>query len=62
VQNITYSSSKIKTGEAYTISAGGTATGASTGGLTASGTLGSATEIATVTAGQAPAGGQRRGR
>jgi hypothetical protein len=62
VQNITYSSSKIKTGETYTISAGGTATGASTGGLAASGTLGSASEIATVTAGQAPAGGQRRGR
>jgi hypothetical protein len=61
VQNITYSSSKIKSGSSYTISAGGTATGASTGGLAASGTPGSATKIATVTTGQAPAGG-RRGR
>jgi hypothetical protein len=63
VQNITYSSSKIKTGESYTISAGGTATGTSTGGLAASGKLGAAMKIATVTANQPPAGGgQRRGR
>jgi hypothetical protein len=59
VQNITFSSSKITSGESYTIRTGGTATGASTGGLAASGTLGSATEVATVTAGQAPAGGER---
>jgi hypothetical protein len=57
VQNITFSSSKITSGESYTIHTGGTATGASTGGLAASGTLGSATKVATVTAGQAPAGG-----
>jgi hypothetical protein len=57
VQNITFSSSKITSGESYTIHTGGTATGASTGGLAASGSLGSATKVATVTAGQAPAGG-----
>ncbi|BEL02421.1 carbohydrate-binding domain-containing protein [Actinoplanes sichuanensis] len=57
VQNITFSSSKITSGESYTIHTGGTATGASTGGLAASGSLGSAVKVATVTAGQAPAGG-----
>ncbi|GIE31442.1 hypothetical protein Ait01nite_044870 [Actinoplanes italicus] len=63
VQNITYSSPRIKTGQSYTISTGGTASGTSTGGLAASGRLGSAAKIATVTAGQAPSGGgQRRGR
>ncbi|MDI6100086.1 carbohydrate-binding domain-containing protein [Actinoplanes sp. NEAU-A12] len=59
VQNITYSSSAISSGEKYTVHNGGTATGATTGGLAASGTLGSAAEVATVTAGQAPAGGGR---
>jgi hypothetical protein len=57
VQNITFSSSKITSGESYTVYTGGTASGASTGGLAASGSLGSATKVATVTAGQAPAGG-----
>ncbi|MEV4282532.1 carbohydrate-binding domain-containing protein [Actinoplanes xinjiangensis] len=57
VQNITYSSAKITGGESYTVHTGGTATGTGTGGLAESGTLGSATKVATVTAGQAPAGG-----
>lgn len=59
VQNITYSAAAIKSGAQYTISTGGTATGSSTGGLAESGTPGSATTVATVTAGEAPAGGGR---
>ncbi|WP_430784421.1 carbohydrate-binding domain-containing protein [Actinoplanes sp. G11-F43] len=58
-QNITYSSPAVKPGGKYTISTGGTASGTVTGGLAASGTLGSATQVATVTAGSAPAGGGR---
>ena len=59
VQNPTYSSSAITAGESYTISTGGTAGGDSIGGLASFGELGSATEVATVTAGEAPAGGHR---
>ena len=57
VQNVVYSSSAIKSGEQYTVHIGGSASGDSTGGLSATGSLGSATEAATVTAGEAPAGG-----
>ncbi|MGX6600590.1 carbohydrate-binding domain-containing protein [Micromonosporaceae bacterium Da 78-11] len=57
MQNIVYSSSAITKGEQYTIHSGGSASGTSTGGLAASGTLGSAQKIVTVTAGDAPAGG-----
>ncbi|NUT34275.1 MAG: carbohydrate-binding domain-containing protein [Hamadaea sp.] len=57
VQNVTYSSASIKDGGQYTIRSGGSASGADTGGLRASGDLGSASTIATVTAGEAPAGG-----
>ncbi|GAA0443946.1 hypothetical protein Aca07nite_52880 [Actinoplanes capillaceus] len=64
VQNVVFSSPAITSGQQYTVHTGGTATGASTGGLYASGKLGRATEVATVTAGQAPAGGRggRRSR
>ncbi|MFC7531108.1 carbohydrate-binding domain-containing protein [Actinoplanes sp. GCM10030250] len=58
VQNVVYSSSAVKSGDKYTIYTGGSASGASTGGLSASGSLGSAAEVATVTAGEAPAGGR----
>ncbi|MER7334066.1 MULTISPECIES: hypothetical protein [unclassified Micromonospora] len=54
VQNITYSASTIVSGAEYTVRAGGTATGASTGGLSASGSLGSAAAVATVDTGEAP--------
>jgi len=57
VQNIVYSSSAIKSGSEYKIYTGGSASGSSIGGLRESGSLGSATAIATVTADQAPAGG-----
>lgn len=57
VQNVVYSSSAVKSGEEYRIYSGGSASGTSTGGLTATGELGSAEEIATVTAGEAPEGG-----
>ncbi|GGN66474.1 hypothetical protein GCM10010112_28900 [Actinoplanes lobatus] len=57
VQNVVFSSASITSGQQYTVYTGGTATGANTGGLRASGKLGSATEVATVTAGEAPAGG-----
>ncbi|MEV6966159.1 carbohydrate-binding domain-containing protein [Hamadaea sp. NPDC051192] len=57
MQNLVYSSTEIKSGTAYKIYTGGSASGADTGGLRASGSLGSATVLATVTAGQAPAGG-----
>ncbi|WP_306204932.1 carbohydrate-binding domain-containing protein [Actinoplanes sp. RD1] len=62
-ENLVYSSSAVTKGDKYTISSGGTASADRTGGLAASGTLGSAQQIATVTAGEAPAGGfGRRGR
>lgn len=57
MQNIVYSSSAVEKGKQYTIYSGGKATGTSTGGLSGAGTLGSAQKIATVTAGEAPAGG-----
>ncbi|BAL90525.1 hypothetical protein AMIS_53050 [Actinoplanes missouriensis 431] len=62
VQNIVYSSPAITSGEKYTVSVGGTASGDSIGGLAASGSLGSAGTVATVTAGEAPAGGFGRRR
>ncbi|WP_416977824.1 carbohydrate-binding domain-containing protein [Streptomyces sp. T028] len=59
IQNVVYSSSAIKSGESYRIYSGGSTSATDgTGGLyTRSGTLGSAEEIATVTAGDAPEGG-----
>ncbi|GIM90914.1 carbohydrate-binding domain-containing protein [Paractinoplanes toevensis] len=57
MQNIVYSSASITKGEQYTVHSGGTASGTSTGGLAAAGSLGSATELTTMTAGDAPAGG-----
>jgi hypothetical protein len=62
VQNIVFSSAAITSGTQYQVYLGGTGTGASTGGLTESGQLGSATAALTVTAGQAPAGGFGGGR
>lgn len=56
-QNIVYSGAGIKSGEEYTVHAGGSASGTDTGGLAESGELGSAEKIATVTAGEAPEGG-----
>lgn len=56
-QSIVYSSSAIESGQEYQVYTGGTASGSSTGGLSESGSLGSAASVATVTAGQAPAGG-----
>ncbi|MBW6435455.1 carbohydrate-binding domain-containing protein [Actinoplanes hulinensis] len=58
VRNVVFSSPAITSGQQYTVHTGGTATGASTGGLYASGRLGPAATVATVTAGQAPAGGR----
>lgn len=55
-QNIVYSSSAITSGAKYQVYTGGTASGDSVGGLTAAGSLGSAKSVATVTAGEAPAG------
>ncbi|MGW2048760.1 carbohydrate-binding domain-containing protein [Streptomyces sp. NPDC001858] len=62
IQNVVFSSSAIKSGQEYRIHSGGSApTGAGadgTGGLAAkAGTLGSAQQIGTATAGQAPEGG-----
>ncbi|MGA5505050.1 carbohydrate-binding domain-containing protein [Streptomyces umbrinus] len=62
IQNVVYSSSAVKSGEEYEIYSGGTKSGTGTGGLAASGTLGSAERIATVTAGEAPEGGFGGGR
>ncbi|MEU9874863.1 carbohydrate-binding domain-containing protein [Streptomyces phaeochromogenes] len=62
IQNVVYSSSAVKSGEEYEIHSGGTKSGTGTGGLAASGTLGSAEQIATVTAGEAPEGGFGGGR
>ncbi|MGP3918851.1 carbohydrate-binding domain-containing protein [Nonomuraea sp. 10N515B] len=56
IQNLVFSSSGLEKGAEYKIYAGGTSSGSSTGGLAASGTLGSAALTATVTAGEAPAG------
>jgi hypothetical protein len=56
IGNLVYSSSAIKSGQQYEIRGGGTASGSTTGGLAESGDLGSATTVATATAGQAPAG------
>ncbi|MFP5282185.1 MAG: carbohydrate-binding domain-containing protein [Actinomycetes bacterium] len=56
VQNLVFSSADIAAGEEYGVYAGGTASGASTGGLAESGELASATPLVTVTAGEAPAG------
>lgn len=59
IQNVVYSSTAIKSGKEYRIYSGGTSTGGDgTGGLAVTaGTLGSAKEIATTTAGEAPEGG-----
>jgi len=62
VQNLTVSSAEITTDEDYTVRSGGTSSGASIGGLAASGSVGSAQTIATVTAGEAPVGGGGGGR
>ncbi|GAA3448104.1 carbohydrate-binding domain-containing protein [Planomonospora venezuelensis] len=61
IQNLVFSSADITSGKEYAVHTGGTASGTSTGGLAASGELGSATQVATATAGQAPAGGGRGG-
>lgn len=57
VQNVVVSSADITAGEEYTVSTGGTASGDTVGGLSSGGELGSATTVATVTAGEAAAGG-----
>jgi hypothetical protein len=57
MQSLVFSSNKITSGKEYKIYSGGTASGTSIGGLAASGELGSATAVATVTSGVAPAGG-----
>ncbi|GAA2522889.1 carbohydrate-binding domain-containing protein [Winogradskya humida] len=57
MQNLVYSSSTLTKDGKYTIYSGGKASGTSTGGLSASGTLGSAKKLTTVTAGVAPEGG-----
>jgi hypothetical protein len=62
MQNIVYSSPDVKKGAQYSVYSGGSASGTNTGGLSASGDLGSAQKIATVTAGDAPAGGGGFGR
>jgi hypothetical protein len=56
IQNLVYSSAAVAKGAQYKIYVGGKATGGTTGGLAKSGSLGSATVLATVTAGEAPAG------
>jgi hypothetical protein len=57
IQNVVFPSSAVKSGEEYGIYSGGFASGTSTGGLAESGELGSARQLATVTAGDAPEGG-----
>ncbi|CAM5490743.1 hypothetical protein [Streptomyces aurantiogriseus] len=58
IQNVVYSSSAIRSGAEYRIHSGGSAGTGGTGGLAAkAGTLGSAEQIAKVTAGDAPEGG-----
>ena len=58
VQNIVYSAGNVTAGERYQVYTGGTAGGGSTGGLAGSGKLAGATSVATVTAGETPAGGR----
>jgi hypothetical protein len=60
--NVVFSSDAITTGEAYTVSIGGTVAGASVGGLAASGDATGAVASVTVTAGEAAAGGGMGGR
>ncbi|OUE09108.1 hypothetical protein CMsap09_09200 [Clavibacter michiganensis] len=55
--NIVYSSDAITTGESYSVAIGGTVSGASTGGLAASGDATGAAASVTVTAGEAATGG-----
>lgn len=62
IGSLVFSSSAITSGQQYEVRAGGTSSGGNTGGLAVSGDLGSATTVATVTAGQAAAGGQMPGR
>ena len=62
VQNVVFSSADIESGQEYRIYIGGTASGSTTGGLGESGELGSAAVSTTVTAGEAPAGGEGQGR
>lgn len=62
LQNVVYSAAEVTSGSAYRVFTGGTATGTGVGSLAESGDLGGATEVATVTAGEAPAGGSRRVR
>ncbi|WP_406007845.1 carbohydrate-binding domain-containing protein [Streptomyces sp. NBC_00637] len=58
IQNVVYSSSAIQSGKEYRVYSGGTASAGGTGGLTAKpGTLGSARQVGTARAGEAPAGG-----
>ena len=57
IENLVYSGDGIESGEEYTVYAGGETSGDSTGGLATGGDLGSAEEIATVTAGEEPEGG-----
>ena len=61
VQNVVVSTADISSGEEYSVYTGGTASGDAIGGSSTSGTLGSATSVATVTAGEAPAGGMGGG-
>ena len=62
VQNVVVSTADITSGDEYTVHTGGTASGDTTGGLSAGGELGSGTSVATVTAGEAAAGGMGGGR
>ncbi|MFF9034249.1 carbohydrate-binding domain-containing protein [Streptomyces sp. NPDC014892] len=57
IQNVVYAGAGIKSGEEYSVYAGGSTSGSDTGGLAGSGALGSAEKIATATAGEAPEGG-----
>ncbi|MEV0174325.1 carbohydrate-binding domain-containing protein [Streptomyces sp. NPDC050803] len=57
IQNVVFSSSAVESGKEYTIYSGGSASGADTGGMRASGGLDGADQVATVTAGDAPEGG-----
>jgi len=59
--SLVYSSVGITTGDTYSITVGGTASGDSVGGLTASGDATGSAEDSTVVAGEAPAGGMGGG-
>lgn len=61
VQNVVVSTAEITSGDTYTVHTGGSASGTTTGGLSAGGELGSSTSVATVTAGEAAAGGMGGG-